>query len=134
VDWSPPPAPAPPDRAPAAAGRARLGEQVKAVEGAVERLAVRRVALRGELAGARRPAGQAASAKALAKAYGRTRETLASPAAEVTAAAPIRNALRDTESAYRHLAAAARQRDRRAWRQARRETRRREAQLERALR
>jgi serine/threonine protein kinase len=133
MDWSAPPSPAPPDRAPPAAERVRLGEQVRAVEGAVERLAARRVALRRELAAARRPAGQAAAANAVANAYGRAREALAKPSAAVPAAAPIRGALRGTESAYRRLASTARQRDRRAWRQARRQIRRREAQLERAL-
>jgi hypothetical protein len=161
VDWSGPPAPAPPDRAPATAERARqTTNQVKAVENAVERLAARRVVLRRELAGARRPAGQAAAAGALAAAYGRTREALAKPSAygqarealakpsaygqarealakptaPVPAVAAIRGALRDTEHAYRRLAAAARERDRRAWRRGVRETRRREVQLERALR
>jgi hypothetical protein len=131
VDWSAPPAA--PDRAPAAAERARLGEQVREVEDAVERLAARRVALRRELAAARRPAGQAASARDLANAYGRAREALAKPSATVPAATPIRRVLGETESAYRRLASTARARDRRAWRQASRETRRREAQLERTL-
>jgi serine/threonine-protein kinase len=147
VDWSGPPAPPPPDRPPAAAERARQTDQVKAVENAVERLAARRVVLRRELAGARRPAGQADAAGALAAAYGRTREALAKPSAygearearakptvPVPAVAAIREALRDTERAYRRLAAAARERDRRAWRLGVRETRRRELQLERALR
>jgi serine/threonine-protein kinase len=133
VDWSAPPAPS--DPAPAAAEReARRTEQVRAVGDAVDKLAARRVALRRELAAARRPAGQAASAGALADAYGRAREALAKPSQGVAAAVPMRSALSDTESAYRRLASTARARDRRAWRQARRETRRREAQLERVLR
>jgi hypothetical protein len=134
VDWSAPPAPPPSDRAPAAAERALRAEQVRAVGDAVENLAARRVALRRELTAARRPAGQAASASALAEAYGRTREALARSAAAIPAAAPIRGALRETEGAYRRLASTARERDRRAWRLATRETRRREAQLERVLR
>jgi hypothetical protein len=128
VDWSAPPAA--PDRAPAAAERARLGEQVRDVENAVERLAARRVGLRRELAAARRPAGQAASARALADAYGNARKRLPDSAAT----APIRAGLGGTERAYRKLAATARARNASAWRRARGETRRREAQLERTLR
>jgi serine/threonine-protein kinase len=133
VDWSAPPEP-PRDRAGVAVAQARQAEQVRAVDGAVERLAARRVALRRELAAARRPAGQAASARALANAYLRTREALAKPSEAIPPAAPIRRALHETESAYRRLARTARAQDRRAWRLAARETRRREAQLERALR
>jgi Protein kinase domain len=132
VDWSAPPAA--PDRAPAAAERARQTEQVRAVGDAVEQLAARRVDLRRQLASARRPAGQAAAAGALANAYGRTREALAKPSAAVPAARPIRRALRETEGAYRRLAATARARDRSAWREARRATRLAEAQVERTLR
>jgi Protein kinase domain len=135
VDWSGPPAPASPsDRASAAAERARQTEQVRAVGDAVEQLATRRVDLRRRLASARRPAGQAAAAGALADAYARTRDALAKPSAAVPAAAAIRGGLRETESAYRRLAAAARARDPGPWRRARRETRQREAQLERTLR
>jgi serine/threonine kinase PknH len=133
VDWSEPAAP-PADRAGVAAAQARQAEQVRAVEGAVERLAARRVVLRGDLAAARRPAGQAAAAGALADAYGRARAALGQPSAAVPAAARLRSALRGTESAYRRLARAARARDRQAWRAAAGETRRNEARLERALR
>jgi hypothetical protein len=101
---------------------------------AVDRLAARRVALRGDLRDARRPAGQAASARALAGAYARTRDTLAKSAGALPAATPIRRAMGRTESAYRRLAATAGARDTRAWRKARREARKREAQLERVLR
>jgi protein kinase-like protein len=134
VDWSAPPAPAPPpaDRSPAATERAK--RQVEAVSDAVEDLAARRVVLRSELRAARRPAGQAAAAKALAGAYREARGALSGPAATVRGTAPIRAGLRKTESAYRRLAATARARDRRAWRLARRETLRREARLERVLR
>jgi hypothetical protein len=136
VDWSAPPAPGPPPsaRAPAAAERAQRVEQVRTVGDAVERLAARRVTLRRELAAARRPAGQAASARALADAYAKARGVLAEPSAAIPEAAPIRSALRETESAYRRLASTARARDRGAWRLARRETLRREARLERVLR
>jgi hypothetical protein len=135
TDWSAPPAPAPPpDRAPAAAAQARQGEQVRAAEDAVERLEARRLVLRRKLASARRPAGQAAAAGALADAYGRAQQALVKPSAAVPTAEQIRGAIRRTESAYHRLAATARARDRRAWRQAIRVTRQREAQLERALR
>jgi hypothetical protein len=133
VDWSGPPAPRA-DRAGVVAAQARQAEQARVVEEAVERLAARRVALRRELASARRPAGQAAAAGAMADAYGRAREALGRSAAAVPAAGPIGGALRDTESAYRRLARTARAQDRRAWRLAVRETRRSDAQLERALR
>jgi Protein kinase domain len=132
VDWSSPPA-LPPDRAPAAADLARQTEQGRAVGRAVERLATRRVVLRRELAAARRPARQAAAARALANAYGRAGGALARRSAAVPAAAPIRDALRRTEGSYRRLASTARARNRRAWRKARSETRRSEAQLERVL-
>jgi Protein kinase domain len=135
VDWSAAPAPdPPPERPPAAAERAGQAEKVRAVGDAVERLGTRRAALRSELATARRPAGQAAAARALADAYGRAGEALAKRSAALPAAAPIRAALGDTESAYRRLAATARERDRGEWRLAVRDTRHREAQLESALR
>jgi Protein kinase domain len=131
VDWSGAPEPAaPPPAEPAAAAT----EQVSAVRESVGQLGERRAALRRRLGEARRPAGQAAAAAALADAYGRTHVALAQPAAAVPAARPIRAALGETETAYRRLAATARERDRAAWRRAVRETRRREAQLERALR
>jgi Protein kinase domain len=138
VDWSAPPATGPPvDRAHAAAAKAEQAEraeQVNTVGDAVDRLAARRVALRRELRAARRPAGQAASARALAAAYGKTGDKLTRSAGALPATAPIRRALRETQGAYRRLASTARSRDRRAWHRARRETRRREAQLERVLR
>jgi hypothetical protein len=138
VDWSAPPATGPPpDRASAAAAeaeRAERAEHVSTVGDAVDRLAARRLALRRELRAVRRPAGQAASARALADAYGKTGDTLARSAGTLPATVPMRRALRETEGAYRRLASTARARDRGAWRRARRETRRREAQLERVLR
>jgi hypothetical protein len=126
VDWSEPP-PAAERPSAAAAAQAR---QAAAVKQAVGELAARRVALRRRLADARRPAGQAAAARGLARAYRRGRGAL--PAAP--AVAPVRASLRHTEAAYRRLGAAARRQDRSAWRAARRETLRREARLERALR
>ena len=134
VDWSSPSAPDPPPARAPAAGQVGQAEQVRVVGDTVERLGARRVTLRRELATARRPAGQAAAATALANAYGRAREALAKPAAAVPAAAPIREALHETENAYRRLASTARARDRRAWREARGDAERREVQLERALR
>ena len=131
VDWSGPPEPSPPravEAAPAAV------EETRAVREAVRELGARRAALRQKLADARRPVGQAATARALADAYGRASEALAQPSAAVPAAVAIRAALGDTESAYRRLAATARARDPGQWRRASRATRQREAQLERTLR
>jgi Protein kinase domain len=135
IDWSTPPGPEPPAaRAAAAAERAERAAQVKGVSEAVEQLAARRARLRRQLRAARRPAGQAASARALADAYRKARVALPAPSAALPAAAPIRAGLRETENAYRRLAASARARDRLSWRVARRETRRREARLLRVLR
>ena len=131
VDWSGQPEPSPPravEAAPAAV------EETRAVREAVRELGARRAALRQKLADARRPVGQAATARALADAYGRASEALAQPSAAVPAAVAIRAALGDTESAYRRLAATARARDPGQWRRASRATRQREAQLERTLR
>jgi hypothetical protein len=133
VDWSAPPAPsAPPPRA-AAEPAPAAAEEARAVREALRQLGARRAALRQKLADARRPAGQAATASALADAYGRAGDALAKPSAAVPAAGAIRDGLRETESAYRRLAATARARDLGPWRRARRETRQREAQLERTL-
>jgi serine/threonine-protein kinase len=141
IDWSSSPAPGPPqaERTPAgaatqAAAAEERAKQVRAVSDAVETLAARRVALRRDLAAARRPGGQAAAASALAVAYREARNTLDSGATKVPGAAQIETGLRRTERAYRRLAATARASDRAAWRKARRETASREAQLERALR
>jgi hypothetical protein len=134
IDWSSPPAPSPGPSTSGAAQRAERANQVEAVGKAVERLATRRKALRRDLRGARRPAGQAAAASALANAYGKARDGLSGAPAAVPRVAPIRASLRETESAYRRLAAAARKRDRRGWRLARRATLRREVRLERLLR
>jgi Protein kinase domain len=131
VDWSAPP-PAPPPRA--AAEPAPAAAEQGAVREAIKELGARRAAFRQKLAGARRPAGQAAAARALVNVYGRTSEALAKQSAAVPAAVAIRSDLRQTESAYRRLAAAARARDPDRWRQARAETRRREVELERTLR
>ena len=134
VDWSAPPAPSPPDRGPAGLMRAQQVIQVEAVGNTVENLAARRVALRRQLRRARRPLDQAGAVSTLAAAYGKARKTLPRSPAGAPREAAIRARLRETEGAYRRLAAAARARDRRGWRLARRETRRREAALERALR
>jgi Protein kinase domain len=134
IDWSGDPRPASPAPAPAAAERARQAAHVEAVGAAVEDLAARRVALRRDLREARRPAGQAAAARALAGAYESTREALPDSPARGPREAAIRAGLRGTEAAYRSLASAARGRDRAAWRRAVRATERREAQLARALR
>jgi Protein kinase domain len=134
IDWSGGEAPpAAPQRA-AVAERAERVAHVQAVGAAVERLAARRVALRRDLRDARRPAGQAAAARALANAYERARETLPATPASIPREASIRGALRDSESAYRRLASAARAGNRAAWRRARLSAERREARLARALR
>lgn len=135
VDWSGPPAPSrSPEQARAGPERAEQAAQVKAVRDAVDTLAARRVALRRQLRAARRPAGQAASARDLANAYRKARAALPKSSAAPPATEPIRAGLRETEAAYRRLASTARAHDRRAWRVARRETQRREARLERVLR
>jgi Protein kinase domain len=136
IDWSASPASAPPlDRARAPAPeQPQRAAQAKAVREAVEDLAVRRVALRRKLRDARRPPGQAASARALADAYRKARRALPASSRAVPDAARIRAGLRETEGGYRRLATTARAQDRRAWRLARRETLRREALLERVLR
>jgi serine/threonine protein kinase len=130
ADWSTSPAESGSDRAPPAAQRA----DARAVGDAVHHLDARRVALRRQLRGARRPAGQAAAAGSLAASYRKARKALSGSRATVPGEARIRARLRETEGAYRRLASAARARDRQAWRQGRRETLRREARLERALR
>jgi serine/threonine kinase PknH len=133
IDWSGGPAPRTASPAPAAVQQARQADRVEAVEKAVGDLAARRARLRGELRDAPRPAGQAAAARALAGAYRDARTALPGPGATVPGEARIRAAMRETEGAYRRLAAAARSRDRQAWRAARRATARREAALRRAL-
>jgi hypothetical protein len=132
IDWSGSEPRAPTERVPAAADRAQRAAHFEAVGAAVEGLAARRVALRLDVLAARRPAGQATAARALAEAYERALRAM--PAPSTPRETSIRAALRDTESAYRRLAAAARARDRAAWRRAGVATERREARLERALR
>ena len=102
---------------------------------AVRRLRARRVAGRTRLHDARRPLGQSAAAGALASAYRHARAAV--PPASSTSASgrpPLDKELREAERAYRRLAAAARGRNRRDWRVARREAQRHEAALQRELR
>jgi hypothetical protein len=114
--------------------RARLADYVSRVDQAVERLGARRAAARRRLRGAERPAAQAAQAEALAAAYGKAGKELAGrPPAEASAAPALGKRLRATARAYRKLAAAARKRDRRAWREARDEALQRERDVQRAL-
>ena len=135
IDWSNQPAPRTASPAPpVAAEQARQADRVRAIETAVGDLAARRARLRGELRDARRPAGQAAGARALAGAYRDARTSLPGAGDAVPGEVRIRAALRETEGSYRRLAAAARSRDRREWRAARRETARSEAALRQALR
>jgi hypothetical protein len=133
IDWSPAPAREAADRAPTAGERVQRLEHQRAVNDAVNDLAARRTAIRHRLRRAVRPAGQAAAANALADAYGVARETLDGSGAALRRDSPIRTSLRDAERSYQRLARAAQKRDRRQWRDARRQTRRHEAYLERAL-
>ena len=132
IDWSDPGAPRTASPA-AAAQQARQADRVEAVERTVADLAARRARLRGELRDARRSAGQAAAARALAGAYRDALTALPGTGAPMPGEVRIRAALRETEGSYRRLAAAARSRDRQAWRAARRATARDEAALRRAL-
>jgi Protein kinase domain len=134
IDWSGDPRPLPEVRSQAPQDRPREATYTQRVTRAVERLRERRVTARRRLRAARRPAGQAAAAGALAGAYRGARKALPPPPAGATGGPALDESLRDAERAYRKLATAARGRNRRGWRAARRDARRREAALHRALR
>jgi Protein kinase domain len=133
ADWSADPQPPPPARSHVAQDQDQVqnAAYTQRVTRAVERLRERRVAARERLRAAQAPAGQAAAAEALAHAYRSAREALPPP---LTGGADLSKSLRSAERSYRKLAAAARGRDPREWRVARREALRREAALDHALR
>jgi Protein kinase domain len=134
IDWSGDHRPLPAVRSQAPHDRLREAAYTQRVTHAVERLRERRVAARRRLRAARRPAGQAAAARALAGAYRGARMALPQPPPGATGGSALDESLRDAERAYRKLATAARGRNSRGWRAARRDARRREAALQRALR
>lgn len=134
VDWSGDPRPKPAARSHAPQDRLQDAAYTQRVTTAVDRLRERRVAARRRLHAARRPVGQASAAAALATAYRDAREALPRANDQATGEPGLGESLRDAERSYRKLAAAARGRNPRAWRIARREALHREAALQRALR
>jgi Protein kinase domain len=116
--------------APAPAERRQQAAYVEGVSRAVDRLRTRRAANRQRLRKARRPADQAAAARALARAYRDARRALPAPPTRAAGQAQLAHGLRDAERAYRSLATAALGHNRRAWRAARREALRRERALQ----
>jgi hypothetical protein len=99
----------------------------------VRRLEQRRIAARRRLRAARRPAGQAAVARHLARTYRDTRRSLTPASAENAKEARLADQLQRVERAYDQLAAAAR-RGSRPWRLASTEVIEREQELELLLR
>jgi hypothetical protein len=134
VDTSDPARPAPTVRSPAPADGVQRAAYVEGVSRSVERLRTRRAAARQRLRKARRPAGQAAAARALSGAYRDARLALPAAPAGMSGQAPLARGLRQAERAYREMAAAARGADRRAWLAARGEALRRERALQDTLR
>jgi hypothetical protein len=134
IDWSGDPQPLPAVRSQAPADRLQNAAYTQQVTAAVEHLRERRIAARKRLRAARAPAGQAAAAGALAKAYGATLRALPQLPATARGEPQLGDSLVDAERAYRKLATAARGRRPHAWRIARREALRRDAALRRALR
>jgi hypothetical protein len=133
TDNAEPATPAARSPAPAPAERMQQAAYVEGVSRAVGRLRTRRAANRQRLREARLPAGQAASARALARAYRDARRALPAPPTRAAGQAQLARGLRDAERAYRRLATAAVGHNRRAWRAARRETLRRESALQDSL-
>jgi len=136
VDWSREETPSRMVRSSAPPATARLQEASyeRELHGAVEGLRERRAKARGRLHKARRASGQAAGASALARAYRDAQRALPAAPPGVSGAPALVEGLDETARAYRRLAAAARERNRRAWRAARRETLRRERSLKGVLR
>jgi Protein kinase domain len=134
VDWSGDPAPRPAARSHAPQDQLRDAAYTQRVTTAVDHLRERRVAARRRLRSARRPVGQASAAAGLATAYRDAREALPQGSGQATGERGLGESLRHAERSYRKLVAAARGRNPRAWRIARREALRREAALQRALR
>jgi hypothetical protein len=133
VDTSDPVRQAATPRSPAPAHRMEQVAYVESVSRAVERLRTRRAAARQRLRKARRPAGQAAAAKALAHAYRDARHALPTAPAGASGQVRLARGLREAERAYRAMAAAAGGHNRRAWQAARREALGRERALQGAL-
>ena len=132
IDWSREASPSTAVRssAPPAADRVQQAAYLEEVAGAIDRLRARRDASRRQVRAARRPAGQAAGARALARAYQDARRALPPPPTGSSAAPALAESLLQAERAYRRLAAAARGSNEPAWRAARREVLRRERALE----
>jgi serine/threonine protein kinase len=99
----------------------------------VKRLEGRRAAARRRLRAARRPAGQAAVARHLARVYGDARRSLLGAPGKVDREAQLAASMRAVEGAYRRLSRAPR-RGSRAWRLASAEVLDRERDLELLLR
>jgi hypothetical protein len=108
-------------------------EYLRRINWTVAKLGERRAQGRRALRNARHAAHQAAAANALAGAYRQARKAAPKSAPVPFVHVRLASSLRDAEVSYRGLAAAARQRDRRAWLTARRATVRSERQLARAL-
>jgi Protein kinase domain len=134
IDWSGDPQPLPAVWSQAPADPLQDAAYTQQVTTAVEDLRERRIAARKRLRAARAPAGQAAAAGALAKAYGATLRALPHLPATARGEPQLGDSLADAERAYRKLATAARGRRPQAWRVARRQALRREAALQHALR
>ena len=134
VDWSDEPQTRPAVRSAPAPDATPDSAYTHRVSTAVERLRTRRVAARRRLREARRPAGQAATAQALASAYRDARRALPAGPATPTTTPHVDDDLREAERAYRKLATAARARRQHAWRAARRQALGREQALRRELR
>jgi hypothetical protein len=112
-----------------AAGTAERAAYARDVDRVIQRLSAQRAAARRQLRAARGPAAQATQATALADAYRTARAALpANPGS-----GSLANPLAAAERAYRRLAAAATRRDARAFRAARADVVRREAELAAAL-
>jgi serine/threonine protein kinase len=136
VDWSKdePQSRAVRSSAPPPTARLQEASYERQLHGAVEGLRERRAKARGRLRNARRASGQAAGASALARAYRDARRALPAAPPGVSGAPALAEGLDETARAYPWLAPAARERNRRAWRAARRETLRRERSLKGVLR
>ncbi|HEY6778848.1 MAG TPA: serine/threonine-protein kinase [Thermoleophilaceae bacterium] len=121
-------------RSPAPADRMQQAAYVEGLSRAVERLRTRRAAARQRLRDARRPGGQAAAARALARAYRDARHALPAAPAAASGQGRLAQGLREAERAYREMAAAAGGQNHTAWRAAGREAVRREQALQDTLR
>jgi hypothetical protein len=109
-------------------------EYVRDVSPAIDRLSERRAAARRSLRRARLPENQAVAARRLVKAYAQARRRVSAEPPASADAAGLRAELRSVERAYRRMATAARNDNRRAWRSASRAAATRERSLDRSLR